>query len=99
MIIKCDLYVRFCQYARVIQIKNAHLYSDTSDAFTKNKDLTRHKIAYEEVELVTARTQFVLSLINAVTKEKESHKGKHRKHKKKHSKPLFDKPIGFDEQM
>ena len=100
-IVKHELYIRFCQYARVLQFKNAHLYHDTSDAFSKNKELTRHKIAYEEVEIVTARTQFVLSLINVVTLSNESQKEKHgsKKHKKKKAKNVFDKPIGFDKQI
>ena len=100
-IIKHELFVRFCQYARILQLKNTHLYHDTSEAFSKSKELTRHKIAYEEVEIVTARTQFVLSLIKAVTnsyyKDEEKHLSK--KHRKKKSKMLFDKPIGFNQPV
>ena len=98
-IIKFELFVRFCQYARIMQFKNPQFFHDTTDAFSKNKELTRHKIAYEEVEIVTARTQFVLSLIKSITLNNENEVKDHpkQKKKKKENKMIFDKPVGFDD--
>ncbi len=71
-----SLFVEMCRYARIQQCKNAGIFEEAIAASSKTKEMTRHKINYEEVELVSARQQFVMAMIKAMsqapTKEKNS---------------------------
>lgn len=72
MVVQRQLFVEFCHYARIVQCKNANTFDEAMVASAKTKDMTRHTINYEEMELCNARQQFVLALLR-VTAELPSH--------------------------
>lgn len=63
VVVQHQLFVELCHYARIVQCKNANTFDEAMVASTKTKEMTRHKINYEEMELCSARQQFVLALI------------------------------------
>ena len=68
VVVHHKLFVEMCRYARIVQCRNAGMFEEASTASSKSKELTRHKINYEEVELVNARQQFVLVVLKVLRK-------------------------------
>lgn len=63
MVVRHQLFLELCHYARIVQCKNANTFDEAMVANAKTNEMTRHKINYEEMELCSARQQFVLALI------------------------------------
>lgn len=56
-----------CRYMRTIQWINAGLFTDIQEAIFKQSELTRHKILYENRELVSARQAFGCQLLRCLS--------------------------------
>lgn len=64
---KYNLTAQLSRYMRTLQWINAGLFTDIQEAIDKQSELTRHKILYENKELVSARQAFAVPLMKAIT--------------------------------